>query len=110
MRGNRGAQVRRVLRTIAVEKRPEGLIRRTGTIVTDTHQDQLLQVHRRLDVHDSRIVKLETQAAVAAERAENIRQSLQKIEANIGWLIKLVVGGIVTGVVAFLLSGGFHVG
>ncbi|MFB2531016.1 hemolysin XhlA family protein [Paracoccus sp. p3-h83] len=78
--------------------------------MTDIPNDQLLQVHRRLDVHDSRIVKLETQQAVAAERAENIQRSLQKIEDNLGWLIKLVIGGILAGVVAFLIRGGFHAG
>ena len=74
-----------------------------------THHDQLLQVHRRLDVHDSRIVKLETQQAVAAERAENIQKSLDKIEDSIGWLIRLVIGGILAGIVAFLIRGGFDV-
>lgn len=78
--------------------------------MSDTANDQLLQVHRRLDVHDSRIVKLETQQAVAAERSENIQKSLSKIEDGIGWLIKLVVGGILAGVLAFLIRGGFHVG
>lgn len=73
-------------------------------------QDHLLQVHRRLDAQDTRISKLETQAAVAAERAENIQRSLQKIEDSIGWLIRLVVGGILAGVVAFLIRGGFDVG
>lgn len=74
-----------------------------------TQHDQLLQVHRRLDAHDSRIVKLETQQAVAAERAENIQKSLEKIEDGIGWLIKLVIGGILAGMVAFLIRGGFNV-
>lgn len=74
-----------------------------------TQHDQLLQVHRRLDVHDSRIVKLETRQAVAAERAENIQKSLEKIEGGIGWLIRLVIGGILAGIVAFLIRGGFNV-
>lgn len=72
--------------------------------------DPLLQVHRRLDAHDGRIGRLETQQAVAAERAENIQKSLDKIEGGIGWLLKLVIGGIGAGVVAFLIQGGFNVG
>ncbi len=77
--------------------------------MSDTPNDQLLQVHRRLDAHDSRIVKLETQQAVAAAQAEHIQKSLEKIEGGIGWLIKLVIGGIIAGVVAFLIRGGFNV-
>ncbi|WP_051419670.1 hemolysin XhlA family protein [Paracoccus pantotrophus] len=79
--------------------------------MADTAQhDPLLQVHRRLDAHDSRIQTLETRQAVAAVEAENIQKSLAKIEGGIGWLLKLVIGGIIAGVVAFLIRGGFHVG
>ena len=77
--------------------------------MSDTPNDQLLQVHRRLDAHDSRIVKLETQQAVAAAQAEHIQKSLEEIEGGISWLIKLVIGGIIAGVVAFLIRGGFNV-
>lgn len=72
--------------------------------------DSMLQVHRRLDAHDSRIKTLETQQAVAAERSETIKQALDEIRGDQRWLIRLVVGGILAGVVAFLIRGGFHVG
>ncbi len=75
-----------------------------------THHDPLLQVHRRLDAHDNRIQSLETRQAVAAVEAENIQKSLAKIEGGIGWLLKLVIGGLLAGVLAFLIRGGFHVG
>ena len=92
--------------------------------MTDHAQDQMLQVHRRLDAqahrlksqegrldgHDGRIRQLETQQAVSAERAENIQKSLTKIEDGIGWANKLIIGGILAGVVGFLIRGGFNVG
>lgn len=92
--------------------------------MTDHAQDQMLQVHRRLDAqdhrlksqegrldgHDGRIRQLETQQAVSAERAENIQKSLTKIEDGIGWANKLIIGGILAGVVGFLIRGGFYVG
>ena len=79
--------------------------------MADTAQhDPLLQVHRRLDAHDGRIRLLETQQAVADERAASIKTSLDEIRDGQRWLIRLVVGGIATGVLAFLIKGGFHVG
>ena len=75
-----------------------------------THTDQLLQVHRRLDSHDGRIRLLETQQAVSDERAASIKISLDEIRDGQRWLIRLVIGGIVAGVIAFLIRGGFHVG
>lgn len=79
--------------------------------MADTAQhDPFIQVHRRLDAHDSRIVSLETQQAVAAERSETIKQALDEIRGDQRWLIRLVIGGILAGVTAFLLRGGFHVG
>lgn len=80
-------------------------------------QDQLLQVHRRLDAHeglikaqDGRIRVLETQQAVADERATHIKTSLDEIRDGQKWLIRLVIGGILAGALAFLIRGGFHVG
>ena len=79
--------------------------------MADTAQhDPLLQVHRRLDAHDGRIRLLETQQAVADERAASIKTSLDEIRDGQRWLIRLVVGGIAAGVLAFLIKGGFHVG
>ncbi len=75
-----------------------------------THTDQLLQVHRRLDAHDGRIRMLETQQAVSDERAASIKISLDEIRDGQRWLIRLVIGGIVAGVIAFLIRGGFNVG
>ncbi len=99
--------------------------------MTENAPDQLLQVHRRLDAqdsrinagearlgasearlgaHDGRLSILETQQAVSDERAAHIRKSLDKIESGMTWLIRLVIGGILAGVIAFMIRGGFHVG
>ena len=75
-----------------------------------THTDQLLQVHRRLDSHDGRIRLLETQQAVSETNVTHIKASLDKIHAGQTWLIRLVIGGILAGVISFLIRGGFHVG
>ena len=74
------------------------------------HLDRIAQAHQRLDQHDIRLTKLETHTAVAAERAEHIQKSLDKLENGQSWLIRLVLGGIVMGALAFLISGGMNVG
>lgn len=81
-----------------------------------TQHDPLLQVHRRLDAHDSRLsghddrfARLETQQAVADERSVTIKKSLDEIRDGQRWLIRLVIGGIAAGIIAFLIRGGFHV-
>lgn len=80
------------------------------------HADQIAQAHRRLDAHDARHVKsderltaLEIHSAREAERSQNIVRSLAKIEAGITWITRLVIGGLIAGIVTFLLSGGFNV-
>lgn len=74
------------------------------------HVQQLQQAHLRLDAHDGRITKLETHTAVAAERSEHIQKSLDKLESGQSWVIRLILGGIVMAVLAFMLKGGFNVG
>lgn len=77
--------------------------------MADTAHDPLLQVHRRLDGHEGRIRLLEKQQAVSDTNTAHIQASLDKIHAGQTWLIRLVVGGIVAGVIAFMIRGGFHV-
>lgn len=72
--------------------------------------ERLNQAHQRLDDHDGRLKSVETHVAVAAERDRHIQHSLGKLESGQTWLIRLVIGGIVMGAIAFLMAGGFHVG
>lgn len=74
------------------------------------NHDPMLQVHRRLDSHAGRIRLLETQQAVSDARADHISASLDKIHAGQTWLIRLVIGGLVAGVIAFVIRGGLNVG
>lgn len=79
------------------------------TEISSLHLERLNQAHVRLDQHENRITKLETHTAVAAERAEHIQKSLDKLESGQSWLIRLVLGGIIMGAVGFLIAGGFNV-
>lgn len=71
--------------------------------------DQLAMTHRRLDAHDGRLGQLEVQAAAEKVRSRNIEESLAAIQSGITWITRLVIGGIVAGAIAFVVSGGLNV-
>lgn len=77
---------------------------------TGQHLEQIKDAHRRLDRHDGRISQLETDRAVSDVRYENIVKSLDKIQSNMSWLIRLIIGSIITGIIAFILAGGLNSG
>lgn len=90
-----------------------------GEGVTDTnhlqaHIEQARQrqdVHeRRLDSHEIRLTKLEIHTAGETVRSQNIETSLAKIEGGVTWITRLVIGGILAGFLAFIISGGLNVG
>ena len=74
------------------------------------HADQIARAHQRLDGHEARITKLEVHSAAETVRSQNIELSLGEIKSGITWITRLIIGGIVAGAVAFLISGGFNVG
>lgn len=77
--------------------------------ITTHHLGDIQRAHQRLDLHEVRLGKLETGAAAAEVRSTHIQESLGKIESGITWITRLVIGGIVAGAVAFIISGGLHV-
>jgi len=80
------------------------------TDLTAHHEARLVQAHARLDTHEGRLTKLEIHTAEAAVRSQNIERSLGEIQSGITWITRLVIGGIIAGAVAFVLSGGLNVG
>jgi hypothetical protein len=43
------------------------------------------------------------------EQLSGIKEDLKTIKVNISWIVKLILGGIVLGVIAFMMAGGFKV-
>lgn len=84
--------------------------RKDVTDIANFHVERINQAHQRLDEHDNRLKSVETHVAVSAERDRHIQNSLGKLESGQTWLIRLVIGGIVMGAIAFLIAGGFNVG
>lgn len=77
--------------------------------ISSHHIGEIQRAHQRLDSHAERLGKLETSAAAAEVRSTHIQESLGKIENGITWITRLVIGGIIAGAVAFIISGGLHV-
>lgn len=74
------------------------------------HATQLSHAHQRLDAHETRITRLEIHTAGEAVRNQNFESSLKEIKSGISWITRLIIGGIVAGVVAFIINGGLNVG
>lgn len=65
--------------------------------------------HTRIDGVEGRVGKLELSEAVNAERAKNMQASLSNIETNTSRVVWLVVTGLITAVLGFIVKGGLNV-
>lgn len=75
--------------------------------MTDTTTEKWrVRVEGRLDKIELRIADLEKNAAVEEVHRTNVELRLGKIETNLTWLVRLVVGAIISAGLAFLLNGG----
>ena len=55
---------------------------------------------------ERRIQLIETHQAVESVHRENVAERLSAIEDTLSWLVRLVIGGLVMGLVGFVLQGG----
>ncbi len=74
-------------------------------------------IHQRLDEHGhrirdhgERIGSIEMRQATQAVQIAHIDSRLTEIQTGIRWIIQLVIGGIVMGMIAFVIAGGLNVG
>jgi len=56
---------------------------------------------------EARIGALETRSAVDEVHRVNVEQRLGSIEDTLKWLVRLIIGTLVTAAVAYALRGGF---
>ncbi|MBD5798398.1 hypothetical protein BHU24_05235 [Bacillus pseudomycoides] len=52
------------------------------------------------------IRSLETRTTVNENDIVNINKQLEKISANTTWILRIIIGAIVTGLIGLLLKGG----
>jgi|TARA_R110000803_G_scaffold149575_1_gene214986 hypothetical protein len=55
---------------------------------------------------DSRLVDLEKHRAVDNVHRANVEKRLYGIEDTLKWLVRLIIGGMLVGLVGFALKGG----
>jgi hypothetical protein len=55
---------------------------------------------------EARITALETHNAVTAVHQANVASRLGSIEDTLKWLVRLVIGGLILGMITYILQGG----
>ena len=67
-------------------------------------------MEERISKMESRLTAIETALAVDQVTGKGIEKRLDKIEDTLTWLVRLIIGAIVAALLAFMLSGGAHLG
>lgn len=78
--------------------------------MTDTAHPSLSRAHKRLDDHDRRIRELELSDAGATQWRQATTKKLDGIEGTLKWVSRLIIGGLVTAALTFIVAGGLNVG
>ena len=66
-------------------------------------------VNSRLDRLEGRLQSLETAGAVDEVHRINVEHRLTSIENTLQWLVRLIIGALLLGIIGFALNGGFNV-
>jgi hypothetical protein len=62
------------------------------------------------DELEKRVAELALKVGIYEERERSIDRRLSNIEDTLKWLVRLVVGGLIGAIVAFIVKGGLVVG
>jgi hypothetical protein len=73
-------------------------------------ENEILQKYRGIEEdvkdHEARIRILEVDNTAHKLNIKDLRRSMDKIENNTTWILRLVIGGIVSALLALLIKGG----
>lgn len=78
------------------------------TDVPNHVSESLNRAHSRLDKHEGRIHQLELNEAGMAEWRLTATAKLDGIQSGITWVLRLVLGGLITGILTFIIAGGLN--
>lgn len=65
--------------------------------------------HEGCDQHERRLVALETRNAVEEVHRLNVADRLGAIEDTLKWLMRLIIGGLLMGALAYAMQGGLSI-
>ncbi|WP_245409055.1 hemolysin XhlA family protein [Shinella sp. WSJ-2] len=86
-------------RMVSAEHSLQGLLQRLTLLETWKQQRDIESAR-----HDEKWNAMETRID---NRFSGLEKSVHDIQTSLTWINRLIVGGIVTGIVAFLVRGGF---
>lgn len=66
------------------------------------------EAHTKIDGLTGRVSNLETGQAVLGTKLDAIKDTLNKIESHIGWLLKTFLGAVILAFAAYLIKGGLY--
>lgn len=69
-------------------------------------KQEILQIKSDQKDMQRDIRSLETRTTVNEKDIVNINKQLEKISANTTWILRIIIGAIVTGLIGLLLKGG----
>lgn len=70
--------------------------------------ESINRAHQRIDGHDSRIRDLELSEAGMVQWRLTTTEKLDSIQSGIQWLFRLIIGGLITAAIAFVIAGGLN--
>lgn len=65
-------------------------------------------MEQRIEKLEQRVSALETRIAVAETNINDIKSDLDSIKQNTTWILRLIVGGLIAGVLGLIIKGGFQ--
>lgn len=66
-----------------------------------------MEQNKKVEKIENDVSDLKTRMAVAESNIKELREDIGGIKDNTTWILRLVIGGLIMAVVAFLINGGF---
>lgn len=65
-------------------------------------------MEKRVMKLEGEVSDLKTRMAVAESSIKEIKEDVSSIKDNTTWILRLVVGGLIGGIITFIIQGGFN--
>ncbi|MDP4087122.1 MAG: hemolysin XhlA family protein [Bacillota bacterium] len=64
---------------------------------------------QRLSKLETEVADLKTRLAIVETNIKEIYKTLDSIDNNTTWILRLVIGGLIAGVLGLIIKGGFQI-